>query len=115
TAIYSAIKNIPVNNKAAMTGELSIRGLVMPVGGVLAKVEAARHAGATKVFIPKDNYQALLEKVQGIEVVAVERLEEVINGALLIDQVDKVVEARPALDVLGAGNFIPATSLSTDG
>ena len=46
TAIYSAIKQIPVDNKLAMTGEISIHGRVKPVGGIVAKVEAAIQAGA---------------------------------------------------------------------
>jgi len=115
TAVYSAIKNIPVDNKVAMTGELSIRGLIMPVGGVVAKVEAARHAGAARVYIPKDNHQALLKNMEGVEVIPVERLVDVIKGSLVTSIADKRAEVRPAPDVLGAGNFVPATSLSTDG
>lgn len=83
TAVYSAITGRPVDNRVAMTGEVSIRGLVMPVGGVVAKVEAARRAGVERVFIPRDNYQVIFEKIEGIEVVPVERLEEVFKGAIL--------------------------------
>lgn len=115
TAVYSAIKGIPVDNKVAVTGEVSIRGLIMPVGGVVAKVEAARHAGATRVYIPKDNYQTLLEKVEGVEVIPAERLEDVIEGSLIFTPEDKEAEVRPSLDVVGAGSFVPAASLSTDG
>ncbi len=81
TAVYSAIKNIPVDNFVAMTGELSIRGLVMPVGGVAAKVDAARQAGARKVLVPAENYQKMFCN-KDIEVIAVERLEEVLEMAL---------------------------------
>ncbi len=115
TAVYSAIKDIPVNNKVAMTGEVSIRGLVMPVGGIVAKVEAARHAGATKVYIPKDSHQALLENIQGVEVIPVERLEDVIEGALVTSAGDNAVDVVPALDLVRGGNFVPAPSFSTDG
>ena len=83
TAVYSAIKSIPVNNLVAMTGEISIRGLVLPVGGVVAKVEAARQAGVKKVLIPKENYQKTFSIMEDIEVVAVEKLEEVLDHALL--------------------------------
>ena len=83
TAVYSAIKNIPVDNKIAMTGEVSIRGQVKPVGGVVAKVEAARQAGADRVIIPKENWQEVFNKIEGIKVIPVERLEEVISLALL--------------------------------
>ncbi len=113
TAVYSAIEDIPVDNNVAMTGEVSIRGFVMPVGGVIAKVEAARQAGATRVYIPKENYQALLEKIEGVEVIPVEKLEAVIKGALVVTK-DKIEDVRPALDVVTAGNFVPAPSLSTD-
>ncbi len=57
TAIASAITGIPIDNKLAMTGEVSIHGKVKPVGGIVAKVEAAFQAGATTVMIPKDNWQ----------------------------------------------------------
>ncbi len=82
-AVYSAISGIPADNLVAMTGEVSIRGLIKPVGGIVAKVNAARQAGAAKVYIPKENNQKLFSEIEGIEVIPVERLEEVIKGALL--------------------------------
>lgn len=83
TAIYSAIIDRPVDNQVAMTGEVSIRGEVRPVGGVVAKVEAARNAGARRVFIPKDNWQGVFAKLTDIKVIPVTFLEEVIRGALV--------------------------------
>ena len=83
TAVYSAIKNIKVDNTVAMTGEVSIRGEVKPVGGVVAKVEAARLAGVKKVIIPRENYQKMFADIGGIEIVSVERLEEVFRNALI--------------------------------
>lgn len=88
TAVYSAIKNIPIDNKIAMTGEVSIRGSVKPVGGVIAKVDAAKQAGANRVLIPKDNWQQIFEKMEGIKVIPVERLEEVLELALLKTESD---------------------------
>ena len=85
TAIYSAITGIPVDAATAMTGEVSIRGEVRPVGGVVAKLEAARLAGAKRVLIPRGNWQQLFEKVDGVEVIAVSRIEEVIERALVPD------------------------------
>ena len=83
-AIYSAIKERQVDNNLAMTGELSIRGKVMAVGGIVAKVEAAKNAGAKKVVIPKDNYQLILNSI-GIEVIPVDNIQEVIDLSLLQD------------------------------
>jgi Lon-like ATP-dependent protease len=82
TAIYSAVKKIPIDNKVALTGELSIRGLVKPVGGVVAKVMAAKQAGAMKVLIPKENYQEAFDQL-GIEVIPVDTLDEVLHLALV--------------------------------
>lgn len=81
TAIYSAVKGIPIDNHLAMTGELSIHGNVKPVGGVIAKVDAARQAGAKRVFIPYDNMQSLFEELVDTEVIPVKRLEQVIDLA----------------------------------
>ncbi|NPV43156.1 MAG: ATP-dependent protease LonB [Firmicutes bacterium] len=81
TAIYSAIKNIPVDNLVAITGEISIRGYVKPVGGVKAKIEAAKQAGAKRVLIPKENWQEIYKNC-GIEVIPVETIQEVIEYAL---------------------------------
>ncbi|WP_096189593.1 ATP-dependent protease LonB [Evansella halocellulosilytica] len=83
TAIYSAIYNLPVFHEVAMTGELGIHGHVKPVGGVVAKVEAAKLAGATKVIIPKGNFQSILKDFEGMEIYPVETLEEVFKLALL--------------------------------
>jgi Lon-like ATP-dependent protease len=82
TAVYSSIVNIPVNNEVAMTGELSIRGYVKPIGGVVPKIEAARRAGVKTVIIPKENWQETF-KTLDLKVIAVERIEEVIENALL--------------------------------
>ncbi len=82
TAIYSCIKGIPVKNTVAMTGEVSIRGLVKPVGGVSTKIQAAKQAGVTKIIIPEENWQNLFAGYEGIEIVAVKELEEVLDQAL---------------------------------
>jgi Lon-like ATP-dependent protease len=78
TAIYSAITEEPVDNRVAMTGEVSILGHVMPVGGVLAKIEAAREAGVEKVLIPAENWQEVFAETQEPEVIPVRRIEEVV-------------------------------------
>jgi len=113
TAVYSAVSGALVDNTVAMTGEVSIRGLVMPVGGVVAKVEAAAHAGATKVFIPADNYQERFRNLKTIEVVPTETLEEVIKGSLLPGQEKKLALAGRREPT--AGNFLPAAGAPVPG
>lgn len=81
TAIASAIMGVPVDNKLAMTGEVGIHGNVKPVGGVLAKVEAAFQSGATTVVIPKDNWQDIFADLEGLRVVAAEHIEDVFRVA----------------------------------
>lgn len=89
-AIYSAIRQLPVNNQIAMTGEVSIHGKVKPVGGVVAKVEAAKHAGATKVLIPAENWQSIFEEMEGIEVIPIHTVQEAIQAAVIgLDQTDE--------------------------
>lgn len=115
TAVYSAILGLPVDNKVAMTGEVSIRGLVKPVGGIVAKVEAARQAGALKILIPAENYQELFREFTGVEVIPVDRLEEVIRASLISPPpVEKKLElTTPApLEVLSASGFVTGHSLS---
>jgi ATP-dependent Lon protease len=77
TGIYSAIYQIPVDCTVAMTGEISIHGYVKPVGGIFPKVKAAKQAGAKKVIVPLENMQSILREIDGIEIIPVQRLEEV--------------------------------------
>lgn len=90
SAIYSACENIPIPSNIAFTGEMSIRAKVKPVGGVIAKVEAARLAGITKVFIPKDNWQDIFKDFD-IEVIPVEDYSEV-TESVFGRTINKVVE-----------------------
>lgn len=90
-AIYSAISGRPVLNTIAMTGELSIRGLVRPVGGVPAKITAAVEAGASVVLIPKLNWQESFRHMAGVKVVPVERLEDVLRLAI-VDGVEEPIK-----------------------
>lgn len=85
TAVYSALTGKPIDNQLAMTGEVSIRGLVKPVGGVVAKIAAARQAGCTRVIIPRENWQEGFHDLSGIQVLAVDRLEEVFDLAVQVE------------------------------
>jgi ATP-dependent protease LonB len=83
TAIYSALKNQPVNNYVAMTGEISVHGMVKPVGGVSSKIEAAKNAGVKKVLIPQDNWMNTYRSLTDIEVFPVRNLSDVLQFALI--------------------------------
>lgn len=105
TAIYSAIKGIPVDNEVAMTGEISIHGHIKPVGGIVAKVVAAKQAGAKKVLIPKDNWQNIFESMSKIKVVPLSRLEDALSEALVTgEQRRQAVASLERTDVMSASS-----------
>ncbi|MDD1634360.1 MAG: AAA family ATPase, partial [Methanomicrobiales archaeon] len=89
TAVISAIEGIPVHQDLAMTGSLSVRGDVLPVGGVTYKIEAAAKAGIHTVLIPKANAGDVLieERYRDkVEIIPVENIEEVLTHALIAEQ-----------------------------
>ena len=80
-AVYSAITGQPVDGRVAMTGEVSILGAIKPVGGIVAKIEAAIQAGVKKVIIPMENWQESF-KNYSISIIPVERIEQAIEHAM---------------------------------
>ncbi len=85
TAIISALKKVPVRQEVAMTGSLSVRGEVLAIGGVSAKIEAAIDAGLKVVIIPKSNEKDIViraEKLKKIKVIPVTDIKEVLKHAL---------------------------------
>ena len=86
TAVISALENIPIRQDLAMTGSLSVRGEVLPIGGVTAKIEAAARCGIKTVIIPRANMQDVLlddKYEEMIEIIAVDTLDEVMQHALV--------------------------------
>jgi ATP-dependent Lon protease len=87
TSIVSAITGIPVNRSIAMTGEVTLRGHVLPIGGLKEKLLAAHRSGITKVLIPADNKKDLVEIpkkiLNDIEIIAVSDVDEVLKIALM--------------------------------
>ncbi|HMK53544.1 MAG TPA: ATP-dependent protease LonB [Methanobacteriaceae archaeon] len=86
TAVVSALENIPIDQSVALTGSLSIRGDVLPVGGVTGKIEAAAEAGIKKVLIPHSNLEDVFieERYQKkIEIIPVETLSDVLEHTLV--------------------------------
>ena len=86
TSIISAITEIPVNKNVAMTGEITLRGLVLPIGGLKEKLLAAHRAGIKKVLIPVENKKDLIEVpktiLKSIEIITVKNVDEVLKVAL---------------------------------
>lgn len=87
TAILSAVTGRPVRADVAMTGEVTLRGRVLPIGGLKEKILAARTAGVHKVLVPKENEKDIAELDQeitdGLEICLVECMEEVVGHALV--------------------------------
>ena len=86
TSIISAITEIPVDKNVAMTGEITLRGLVLPIGGLKEKLLAAHRAGIKKVLIPTENKKDLVEVpktvLDSVEIIPVKNVEEVLKVAL---------------------------------
>jgi ATP-dependent Lon protease len=86
TSIISAITEIPVDKNVAMTGEITLRGLVLPIGGLKEKLLAAHRAGIKKVLIPIENKKDLVEVpetiLKSMEIIPVKNVDEVLKVAL---------------------------------
>ena len=101
TAIISAFEDIPIDQNLAMTGSLSVRGEVLPIGGVTAKIEAAAKSGIGRVIIPRANMKDVLiddAYKDQVEVIAVDTLDEVMEFALVSnDKKSSLVERLGAV------------------
>ncbi len=86
TSIISSITEIPVDKKVAMTGEITLRGIILPIGGLKEKLLAAHRAGIKKVLIPMENKKDLVEVpktiLETMEIIPVENVDEVLKIAL---------------------------------
>ena len=86
TALVSAMTRRPVHKDVAMTGEITLRGKVLPVGAIRDKVLAAHRAGSKRIIIPRDNDNDLLDVPEDVrrdlEFVFVENVDEVLEAAL---------------------------------
>lgn len=119
TAVISALEGVPVDQGVAMTGSLSVRGQVLPVGGVTAKVEAAADSGLRRVLIPEDNIDDLVLEARyrgAIEVIAVRTLRDVLKYALvgqgtqkesLLERLAAMVHATSRMEPTSAGITSP--------
>ncbi len=103
SSLVSALVQIPVHNDLAMTGEITLRGTVLPIGGLKEKVLAAHRAGIKRVLIPAENEKDIEEipatVLKTVEIALVAHMDDVLKKALVIDDPDnlfKYLSARTA-------------------
>ncbi len=117
TAVASALTRVPIRSDIAMTGEITLRGRVLPIGGLKEKLIAAHRGGITHVLIPKENEKDLRDIPsiikRNVKITMVEHMDEVLSQALALDdpaaflrEGDHVVE--DIFDVPTAGERAPA-------
>ncbi len=101
TALVSALTNIPVRANVAMTGEITLRGEVLPIGGLKEKLLAAHRGGVATVIIPHENERDLVDLPenirQNLEIKAVQWIDEVLDIALVRKPEPKLIEGKSAL------------------
>ena len=101
TALVSALTKIPVRRDVAMTGEITLRGRVLPIGGLKEKALAAHRAGIKTVLIPKDNRKDLREIPRKIRkemrIIPVEFVDEVLREALVLEKPEEFLKRSAVL------------------
>ena len=110
-AVISALEDVPIDQNLAMTGSLSVRGEVLPIGGVTAKIEAAAKSGIGRVIIPIANMKDVLiddEYKDMIEVIPVRNLTDVLDASLVAGE-RKVSLVERLGDIVGSLTSDPAT------
>ncbi len=122
TSLTSALLRVPVRKEIAMTGEITLRGRVLPIGGLKEKLLAAYRAGIKTVLIPKDNLKDLKDVpsvvTKSIEIVAVEGMDEVLKRALLVKDPDQLFKSplkrkgRFKADILQRPSYISRPIIS---
>ena len=102
-ATVSALLKIPVKNTVAMTGEITLRGRILPIGGLKEKLLAAVRGGIKTVLIPKENEKELKEInpkiLKDLEIILVENMDEVLKIALLLEDPSTLFREAPSLDI----------------
>jgi ATP-dependent Lon protease len=98
TSIASALTRIPVRSEVAMTGEITLRGRVMPIGGLKEKLLAAHRNGIKTVVIPKENRKDLREiprrVLRAMRIVLVDHMDDVLREALFVTDAEKMFGPR---------------------
>ncbi|MFZ1897694.1 ATP-dependent protease LonB [Methanoregula sp.] len=115
TAVISAIDGIPVRQDLAMTGSLSVRGDVLPVGGVTYKIEAAVKAGIKTVLIPRMNMNDVLIEEQYkplVTIIPVDTIDEVLKHALVPENMDGFLSKLKKMAVRSTSVFAETPVIS---
>lgn len=109
TALVSALTSKPVSKDVAMTGEITLRGNVLPIGGLKEKIFAAYRGGVKKVIIPKENLKDLRDIpsniIKSFEIVEVTHMDQVLRHALVTDEVFSKPRETPPPPVLPVGTI----------
>jgi len=99
TAIVSALLKTPVRSDLAMTGEITLRGRVLPIGGLKEKILAAHRAGIKTILIPRENEKDIKEIppkiMRAIELILVDHMDEVLKRALVPDNPEHFLSSKP--------------------
>jgi ATP-dependent Lon protease len=118
TAMVSALTRIPVRKDVAMTGEITLRGRVLPIGGLKEKALAAHRGGTKIILIPKDNAKDIREiplKIRReLSIIPVEHIDEVLRHALVLENPDaffRKVEPEPPKPPIEAPGNTPQTAV----
>ncbi|MDD3984963.1 MAG: ATP-dependent protease LonB [Methanobacterium sp.] len=115
-AVISAIENVPVDQTVALTGSLSVRGDVMPVGGVTGKIEAAAEAGMKKVIIPASNMDDVLIEEHyknKIQIIPARNMSDILENALLGNGKEGLVTRMKKITAKMPKNIIPQQNKPT--
>src|SRR6202049_2804838 len=100
TDAVSALCRVPVRNDLAMTGEITLRGRVLPIGGLKEKVLAAHRAGIKTILLPRENEKDIdeipLEVLKDLTLIEVEHMDEVLKHALVLPDPDAFFKSKRA-------------------
>lgn len=99
TTITSSLTKIPVRKDVAMTGEITLRGKVLPIGGLKEKILAAHRGNITTILIPKENEKDLKDVpkkvLKNLTIIPVDHVDEVLKNALCIKNLDELYKVKP--------------------
>ena len=103
TALVSALCKVPVRNDLAMTGEITLRGRVLPIGGLKEKVLAAHRGGIKTILIPKENEKDIEEipapMLKSVTLIQVEHMDDVLKHALVLADPDTFLQAQRRMQI----------------